>query len=160
MRTFSCENAQSNFGFERMLIPHFSITVERTLIPHFSITVEHTLIPVYERIFILVWIEYRILFALAKLSESNSEYYSCCIIYSNNIRIVQNIWIFEYFRIICNAKIKIFRNNIQNSAYQRCPVFKGFTNQHEIIIVINNVVKIYLQVKNILMKETKILKNW
>ena len=31
---------------------------------------------------------------------------------------------------------------------QRCPVFKGFADQHEIIIVINNVVKIYLQVKN------------
>ena len=43
----SCENAQPNFGFERTLLPHFSITVERTLIPHFSITVEHTLIPHY-----------------------------------------------------------------------------------------------------------------
>ena len=43
---------------------------------------------------------------------------------------------------------KIFWNNIQSSALQRCPVFKGFTNQHEIIIVINNFVKIYLQVKN------------
>ena len=74
---------------------------------------------VYERIFNLVRIEYRILFALAKLSESNSEYYSCCKIYSNNskysniqivqnIRIVQNIQIFEYFRIICNAKMKNF----------------------------------------------------
>ena len=31
---------------------------------------------------------------------------------------------------------------------RRCPVFKGFADQHEIIIVINNVVKIYLQVKN------------
>ena len=31
---------------------------------------------------------------------------------------------------------------------QRCPVLKGFTDQHEIIIVKNNVVKIYLQVKN------------
>ena len=64
--------------------------------------------PVYERIFILVRIEYRILFALAKLSKSNSEYYLCCKIYSNNIRIVQNIRIFEYFRIICNAKMKNF----------------------------------------------------
>ena len=54
---------------------------------------------VYERIFILVRIEYRILFALAKLSESNSEYYSCCKIYSNNIRIVQNIRIFKYFEL-------------------------------------------------------------
>ena len=43
---------------------------------------------------------------------------------------------------------KIFWNNILNSALQRCPVFKGFMDQHEIIIVINNVVKIYLQVKN------------
>ena len=43
---------------------------------------------------------------------------------------------------------KIFWNNIQSSALQRCPVFKWFTDQHEIIIVINNVVKIYLQVRN------------
>ena len=64
--------------------------------------------PVYEQIFILVRIEYQILFASAKLSESNSKYYSCCKIYSNNIRIVQNIRIFEYFRIICNAKMKNF----------------------------------------------------
>ena len=63
---------------------------------------------VYERISILVRIEYRILFASAKLSESNSKYYLCCKIYSNNIRIVQNIRIFEYFRIICNAKMKNF----------------------------------------------------
>ena len=63
---------------------------------------------VYKRIFIFVRIEYRILFASAKLSESNSEYYLCCKIYSNNIRIVQNIRIFEYFRIICNAKMKNF----------------------------------------------------
>ena len=40
-------------------------------------------------------IEYRILFALAKLTESNNEYYSCCEIYSNNIRIVQDIRIFS-----------------------------------------------------------------
>ena len=65
-------------------------------------------ITVYKRISILVRIEYRILFALAKLSESNSEYYSCCEIYSNNIQIVQNIRIFEYFQIICNAKMKNF----------------------------------------------------
>ena len=66
---------------------------------------------VYERIFILVWIEYWILFASAKLSESNSEYYSCCKIYSNNIRIVQNIRIFEYFWIILKDKIKKLKNN-------------------------------------------------
>ena len=39
-------------------------------------------------------IEYRILFALAKLTELNNEYYSCCEIYSNNIQIVQDIRIF------------------------------------------------------------------
>ena len=53
--------------------------------------------PVFKRIFILDQIEYRILFALAKLTKSNNEYYSCCEIYSNNIRIVQDIRIFEYF---------------------------------------------------------------
>ena len=51
-------------------------------------------------------IEYKILFALAKLTESNNEYYSCCEIYSNHIRIVQDIRIFGYFRIIFNAKMK------------------------------------------------------
>ena len=54
-------------------------------------------IAVYERISILVLIEYRILFALGKLAESNNEYYSSCEIYLNNIRIVQDIQIFEYF---------------------------------------------------------------
>ena len=38
---------------------------------HFHLCVQ----PVFERIFILVRIEYRILFASAKLSESNSKYY-------------------------------------------------------------------------------------
>ena len=52
-------------------------------------------VPVYERIFILVQIEYQILFALAKLTESNNKYNSCCEIYSNNIQIVQDIRIFE-----------------------------------------------------------------
>ena len=51
--------------------------------------------PVFKRISILDRIEYRILFAFAKLTESNNEYYSCCEIYSNNIRIVQDIRIFE-----------------------------------------------------------------
>ena len=54
-------------------------------------------IAVFNRIFILDRIEYRILFALAKLTESNNEYYSCCEIYSNNNLIVQDIRIFEYF---------------------------------------------------------------
>ena len=51
--------------------------------------------PVFKQIFILDRIEYRILFALAKLTELNNEYYWCCAIYSNNIRIVQDIQIFE-----------------------------------------------------------------
>ena len=38
-----CENAQPNFGFERMLMPHFSIIVEHSLIHHFSNTVERIL---------------------------------------------------------------------------------------------------------------------
>ena len=42
---FTCENAQSNFGFELKLKPHFSITVELELKPHFSITVELELKP-------------------------------------------------------------------------------------------------------------------
>ena len=63
---------------------------------------------VFKRIFILDQIEYQILFALAKLTESNNEYYSCCEIYSNNILIVKDIQIFEYFRIICNSKMKNF----------------------------------------------------
>merc|ERR1711973_501142 len=67
---------------------------------------DYKFIPVFKRIFILDRIEYRILFALAKLTKSNNEYYSCCEIYSNNIRIVQDIRIFEYFRIIFNAKMK------------------------------------------------------
>ena len=59
--------------------------------------------------------------------------------------------IFEYsniFKKFVMQKWKIFRNNIQSSALQRCPLFKVFTDQHKIIIGINNVVKIYLQVKN------------
>ena len=40
--------------------------------------------PVFKQIFILDRIEYRILFALAKLTELNNEYYWCCAIYSNN----------------------------------------------------------------------------
>ena len=45
-------------------------------------------------------------------------------------------------------KWKIFQNNIISCALQKCPVFHGFVDQHEFIIVINSVVKIYLQVKN------------
>ena len=37
---------------------------------------------VFKRIFILDQIKYRILFVLAKLTESNNEYYSCCEIYN------------------------------------------------------------------------------
>ena len=71
----------------------------------------------FKRIFILDQIEYRILFALAKLTESNNEYYSCCEIYLNNIQIVQDIRIFEYFRIISNEKMKDLLN------YQKKVVF-------------------------------------
>ena len=48
---------------------------------------------VFKRIFILDRIEYRILFALAKLTESYNEYYLCCEIYSNSAR-YSNIRIF------------------------------------------------------------------
>ena len=37
------------------------------------------------------------------------------------------------------------KNSIKSFALRRCP---GFADQNEIIIFINNVVKIYLQVKN------------
>ena len=67
--------------------------------------------PVYKRIFFLDQIEYRILFVQAKSTESNIEYYSFCKKYSNNIRMVQNIRIFEYFWIILKDKIK---NDIKN----------------------------------------------
>jgi len=65
---------------------------------------------VYKRIFFSDRIEYRILFVQAKSTESNIEYYSFCKKYSNNIRIVQNIRIFEYFWIILKDKVK---NNIK-----------------------------------------------
>ena len=42
--------------------------------------------------------QYRILFALAKLTKSNNEYYSCCEIYSNSTRY---------------SNIQIFSNNLQ-----------------------------------------------
>ena len=64
-----------------------------------------------KRIFFLDRIEYRILFVQAKSTESNIEYYSFCKKYSNNIRIVQNIRIFEYFWIILKDKIKKLKNN-------------------------------------------------
>ena len=51
-------------------------------------------VSVYERIFIFVWIEYQILIALYKLSESNL----CCKIYKYNIWIVQNIQIVQNIR--------------------------------------------------------------
>ena len=62
--------------------------------------------PVCKRIFFLDRIEYRILFVQAKSTESNIEYYLFCKKYSNNIRMVQNIRIFEYFWIILKDKIK------------------------------------------------------
>ena len=65
----------------------------------------------YKRIFFSDRIEYRILFVQAKSTESNIEYYSFCKKYSNNIRIVQNIRIFEYFWIILKDKIKKLKNN-------------------------------------------------
>ena len=68
-------------------------------------------ISVYKRIFFSDRIEYRILFVQAKSTESNIEYYSFCKKYSNNIRMVQNIRIFEYFWIILKDKIK---NDIKN----------------------------------------------
>ena len=84
----------------------------------------------FKRIFILGQIEYQILFALAKLTESNNEYYSCFEIYSNNIRIVQDIRIFEYFRIIGNAKLKDLPK------YQKsCVLRKCFNNYQTKIIL-------------------------
>ena len=47
---------------------------------------------------------------ITKLTKSNNEYYLCCEIFSNNIQIVQDIWRFKYFRIICHAKMKDFLN--------------------------------------------------
>ena len=69
----------------------------------------------FKRIFILDRIEYQILFALAKLTESNNEYYSCFEIYSNNIRIVQGI------RIISNAKVKDLLNYQKKFCFVKMP---------------------------------------
>ena len=44
--------------------------------------------------------------ALAKLTKSNNEYYLFCETHLNNIWIVKDIQIFEYFQIICDKKMK------------------------------------------------------
>ena len=71
--------------------------VERKVKVPICFSTKNTNKAVFKRIFILDRIEYRILIVLAKLTKSNNEYYSCCEIYSNNIRIVPDIQIFEYF---------------------------------------------------------------
>ena len=52
---------------------------------------------------------------MAKLTESNNEYYSCFEIYSNNIRIVQGI------RIISNAKMKDLLNYQKKLCFMKMP---------------------------------------
>ena len=97
--------------------------------------------PVFKRIFILDRIEYRILFALAKLTESNNEYYSCCEIYSNNIRIVQDIRIFEYFRIIFNAKMKDLLKYQKTLCFVKMPsvltIIRPKLNYHSFCFLLN-----------------------
>ena len=63
-------------------------------------------ISVFKRIFILDWIEYRILFALGKLTESNNEYYSCCEVYANSARYsnIFELFITQNWRICKNIK--------------------------------------------------------
>ena len=96
---------------------------------------------VFKRIFILDQIEYRILFALAKLTESNNEYYSCCEIYSNNIRIVQDIRIFEYFRIIFNAKMKDLLKYQKTLCFVKMPsvltIIRPKLNYHSFCFLLN-----------------------
>ena len=100
-----------------------------------------TFTPVFKRIFILDRIEYRILFALAKLTESNNEYYSCCEIYSNNIRIVQDIRIFEYFRIIFNAKMKDLLKYQKTLCFVKMPsvltIIRPKLNYHSFCFLLN-----------------------
>ena len=71
--------------------------VERKVKVPICFSTKNTNKAVFKRIFILDRIEYRILFVQAKSTESNIEYYSFCKKYSNNIQMVQNIRIFEYF---------------------------------------------------------------
>ena len=96
---------------------------------------------VFKRILILDRIEYRILFALAKLTESNNEYYSCCEIYSNNIRIVQDIRIFEYFRIIFNAKMKDLLKYQKTLCFVKMPsvltIIRPKLNYHSFCFLLN-----------------------
>ena len=98
-------------------------------------------VTVFKWIFILDRIEYRILFALAKLTESNNEYYSCCEIYSNNIRIVQDIRIFEYFRIIFNAKMKDLLKYQKTLCFVKMPsvltIIRPKLNYHSFCFLLN-----------------------
>ena len=98
-------------------------------------------ISVFKRIFILDWIKYRILFVFAKLTESNNEYYSCCEIYSNNIRIVQDIRIFEYFRIIFNAKMKDLLKYQKTLCFVKMPsvltIIRPKLNYHSFCFLLN-----------------------
>ena len=96
---------------------------------------------VFKRIFILDRIEYQILFAVAKLTESNNEYYSCCEIYSNNIRIVQDIRIFEYFWIIFNAKMKDLLKYQKTLCFVKMPsvltIIRPKLNYHSFCFLLN-----------------------
>ena len=62
----------------------------------------------------------------------------CNKIYLNDIQIVQDI------RIICNAKMKKkIWNSIKSCVLWGCPVFKRFTDQHEIVNCRNIRIKIF-----------------
>ena len=76
-----------------------------------------------------------------KLTESNNEYYLCCEIYSNNIRIVQDIRIFEYFRIIFDAKMKDLLKYKKTLCFVKMPsvftIIRPKLNYHSFCFLLN-----------------------